>query len=200
MAEAAAEAPLLREIDDFLDWLPSQHGRFEFVDGRVVAMAGGSERHTDIQVNLTLAVGTRLRGGPCKVNGPDLLIKTDGPGRRGRFPDASISCGREDGRHITKPVVIFEVLSDETELVDRSDKRREYQAIPSLAHYVLVSQDVPRVEVYSRRDDRWIFSELEGIDEILSLDPPGVTFPLAEIYAGLEPAGQSLTPAAASPA
>jgi Uma2 family endonuclease len=63
----------------------------------------------------------------------------------------STSCGQENGRFITRPVVVFEVLSEETELLDRSDKRREYQALPPLVHYVLMSQDTPHVEVYSRR-------------------------------------------------
>jgi Uma2 family endonuclease len=186
LAQLAEQAPSIVDLDDFLAWLPAQHGRYEFVDGRIVAMAGGSERHNDIQVNILLAIGTRLRGGPCKVNGPDLLVRTDRPGRRGRFPDASITCGREDGGYITRPVVIFEVLSEETELVDRRDKRREYQSIPSLAHYVLVTQDVPRIEVYSRKDGRWLFAEIEGLEATLPLDPPGIELPLAEIYAGLD--------------
>jgi Uma2 family endonuclease len=186
MAQVAEDAPLLDDIEDFLAWLAGQEGRYEFVDGRILAMAGGSERHNDIQVNLVLTVGTRLRGGPCKVNGPDLLVRTDRPGRRGRFPDASISCGRENGRYITRPVVIFEILSEETELVDRSDKRREYLTIPGLSHYVLISQDLPRVEIYSRESGQWLFRELEGARSVLSLDPPGISFPLFELYADLD--------------
>lgn len=186
MGQVAEGAPVLRDIEGFLDWLAGEEGRYEFVDGRIVAMAGGSERHNDIQVNLLLAVGNRLRGGPCKVNGPDLLVRTDRPGRRGRFPDASISCGRENGRFITRPLVVFEVLSEETELLDRRDKRREYQALPSLAHYVLIAQDMPRVEAYSRRDGDWLFTELEGLGAALTLDPPGIAIPLAELYAGIE--------------
>jgi Uma2 family endonuclease len=186
MAEITGNAPVLDDVEDFLAWLAGQEGRYEFVDGRIVAMAGGSERHNDIQMNLAVAIGSRLRGGPCKVNGPDLLIRTDRPGRRGRFPDISISCGRENGRYITRPVVVFEVLSEETELLDRSDKRREYQSLPSLAHYVLVAQDMPRVEVYSRRGGQWLFTEIEGLDALLPLDPPGIALPLAEIYAGLD--------------
>jgi len=84
------------------------------------------------------------------------------------------------------PLVVFEVLSEETELVDRSDKRREYQAIPSLAHYVLVSQDVLRPEIYSRREGQWLFTELEGSETVVTLDPPGIEFPLGELYVGLD--------------
>jgi Uma2 family endonuclease len=102
-----------------------------------------------------------------------------------RRPDIGISCGRENGRFITRPVVVVEVLFEETELLDRTDKRREYQSLPSLAHYVLVSQDTPRVEVYSRQGGKWLFTEIEGLDATLPLDLPGIELPLAEIYAGL---------------
>ena len=186
MPEVARSTLVLDDVEDFLAWLAGQEGHYEFVDGRIVSMAGGSERHNDIQVNLMLAIGTRLRGGPCKVNGPDLLIRTDSLGRRGRFPDASISCGRENGRFITRPLVIIEVLSQETELVDRTEKRREYQSIPSLIHYVLVSQSTPRVEIYTREAGRWLFTEIDGLESIIKLDPPGLEFSLAEIYAGLD--------------
>lgn len=79
-------------------WLAGRTGRYEFLDGRIVAMASGSELHNDTQVNLLAALKRKLRGGPCKPNGPDLLVRTDAAGRRGRFPDASVTCSRESGR------------------------------------------------------------------------------------------------------
>ena len=48
------------------------------------------------------------------------------------------------------PVLILEVLSDSTETDDRGEKWAHYQRIPTLREYVLFSQSVRRVEVYSR--------------------------------------------------
>ena len=196
MADPAEESPLLADLDDFVAWLAGRTGRYEFLDGRIVAMAGGSELHNDIQVNLLAALKRKLRGGPCKPNGPDLLVRTDTAGRRGRFPDASVTCGRESGRYVTRPVAVFEILSPETELVDRTEKRREYQAIPSVAHYVLIGQDVRRVEVYSRDGAGWRFREVEADAEPLRLDPPGIELTLAELYDGLD---ELVPPATAAP-
>lgn len=195
MAEHAQEAPPLADLDDFVAWLAGRTGRYEFLDGRIVVMAGGSELHDDIQVNLLAALKRKLRGGPCKPNGPDLLVRTDAAGRRGRFPDASVTCGRESGRYITRPVVVFEILSPETELVERTEKRREYQSIPSLARYVLIGQEARRVEVYSRDGGGWRFREIDQYTEPLRLDPPGVELTLAELYEGLE----ELVPTVAAP-
>lgn len=184
MTEAiATPQPLLADVDDFLAWVEGERERYEFVSGRLTLLAGGSEVHNDIQINLLTLLRQRLRGGPCKPNGSDLLVRIDD--RTGRFPDASVTCGREGGHHITAPVAIFEILSPATELLDRTDKRRDYQRLTSLRHYVLIAQDAPRAEVYTRTERGWRFEELEGFDTAISLEALEITLSLAEIYDGL---------------
>jgi Uma2 family endonuclease len=184
MSEATATPqPVLAGVDDFLAWVEGQRERYEFVAGRLVMMVGGSEDHNDIQINLLTVLRQRLRGGSGKPNGSDLLVRIDD--RTGRFPDASVTRGREGENVIRAPVAIFEILSAATELLDRTDKRREYQRLASLRHYVLIAQDAPRVEIYSRTERGWRFEELEGPDTVLALDALEITLPLAEIYDGL---------------
>jgi Uma2 family endonuclease len=186
MTEATATPPpRLVDVDDFLAWVEAQRERYEFVGGRVRLMAAGSEVHNDIQVNLLTALRQRLRGGPCKPNGSDLLVRIDD--RTGRFPDASVTCGREGGHAITSPVAIFEILSPSTELVDRSEKRRDYQRLASLQHYVLIAQDAPRVEIYSRAGRGWRFEEIEGLAASVALEALALALPLAELYDGVSP-------------
>lgn len=186
MGSAALDIEPIDDIDAFWRWLQHQEGRFEFVDGRIVAMAGGSAGHDRIQMNIAVAVGVRLRGGPCRVTGPDLMVCTQANKRRGRFPDLTINCGPEARTFITSPVAIFEILSPDSELRDRGEKLHEYRAMPSVMHYVLVAQDVMRVEVYSRAEGAWRYVELGEPAALLTLDPPGITVALAEIYEGVE--------------
>ena len=184
MPEATATPqPVLADVLDFLAWVQGQRERYEFVGGRLVMMAGGSEDHNDIQVNLLATLKQRLRGGPCKPNGSDLLVGIDD--RTGRFPDASVTCGREGRHFVMAPVAVFEILSPTIELADRTDKRRDYQRLESLRHYVLIAQDAPRVEIYSRTGPSWRFEEIEGLDAALPLDALAITLPLTEIYDGL---------------
>ena len=70
-----------------------------------------------------------------------------------------------------------------------------HQMIPSVAHYVLIGQEVRRVEIYSRDGAGWRFREIESDAEPLRLDPPGIELTLAELYDGLDEA----VPAAAAP-
>jgi Uma2 family endonuclease len=186
----ATPQPVLADVDDFLAWVQGQRERYEFVGGRLVMMAGGSEDHNDIQVNLLTALKRRLR---CKPNGSDLLVRIDE--RTGRFPDASVTCGREGRNYITAPVAVFEILSPATELSDRTEKRRDYQRLASLRHYVMIAQDAPRIEAYTRAGRGWRFEELEGLEAVLALEAFGLELPLAEIYDGpsfLAPASTTL--------
>ena len=198
MSEATATPqPVLAGVDDFLAWVEGQRERYEFVAGRLVMMAGDSEDHNDIQINLLTALRQRLRGGPCKPNGSDLLVRIDD--RTGRFPDASVTCGREGRNYITAPVAVFEILSPATELLDRTGKRRDYQRLASLRHYVMIAQDAPRIEAYTRTGDGWRFEELEGFEAALALEAFGIELPLAEIYDGLSfQAPAPTTPAAST--
>jgi Uma2 family endonuclease len=190
MSEATATPqPLLADVEDFLAWLEGQSERYEFVGGRLTMMAGGSETHNDIQVNLLTALRQRLRGSACKPNGSDLLVRIDD--RIGRFPHASVTCGREGGHSITAPVAVFEILSPASELPDRTDKRRDYQQLTSLRHYVLIAQDAPRVEIYTRTSRGWRFEEMEGLGTAIALDALKIVLPLAEIYDGLSYAARS---------
>jgi Uma2 family endonuclease len=200
MSEATATPqPVLADVDDFLAWVQGQRERYEFVGGHLVMIAGGSEDHNDIQVNLLAVLKRRLRGGACKPNGSNFLVRVDE--RTGRFPDASVTCGREGRSYVTAPVAIFEILSPATELLDRTGKRRDYQRRASLRHYVLIAQEAPRIEAYTRGRRGWRFEEIEGLDAVLALEAFGIELSLAEIYDGLSlpaPLGAPTTPAAST--
>ena len=69
----------------------------------------------------------------------------------------------EDPNALTNPTLLVEVLSDSTELFDRSKKFKDYQRLPSLQHYLLVNQDEARIEHYRRNDDHtWTLSNAEA--------------------------------------
>lgn len=157
----------------------------EYIDGVVVAMSGGSIRHTRIKTDLARAVGSQLAGTPCEVFDSDLRVRVD-TGRY-TYPDLTVVCGEsrlaDDGfDNLTNPTVVFEVLSPSTEAHDRGEKWSRYRRMPSLRQYVLVSQALPLVELYTREGDAWTFTEAAGLDATIRLDAIDVTLALAEVY------------------
>ncbi len=95
------------------------------------------------------------------------------------YPDVVVVCGeakfREDVKPDTlvNPLLIFEILSPSTELINRNRKFDQYLQMDSLGSYFLVSQDKPRVEAFQRHDEGWLYQDWTGMDtkvEIASLE------------------------------
>src|SRR4051794_14246562 len=108
-------------VEEYFALDEASETRLEYVEGRIIDMAGGSERHSHIVHNVNGALWTRLRGKPCQGRAGDLRVRF---GRRSDYgyPDALIVCGPPlmdpTGRGDTtllNPRVLIEVLSDSTE-------------------------------------------------------------------------------------
>ena len=171
-------------LAEFLEWEERQELRYEFDGVEPSAMAGGTATHSDIQRNLTIAVGSRLRGKPCKFHGSDLKILVGE--NSSRYPDGMVVCSpvAPNATTVPDPVVIFEVLSPSTAAKDRIVKAREYQATPSVERYVMLEQTRIGATVHVRAQDGWSVLVLKD-DDILAMPEIGLAIPLTEFYEGL---------------
>lgn len=163
--------------------------RHEYIDGVVVAMGGGSRDHSRIKVNLTALIHRQVAGRGCEAFDSDLRVRVDA--NRYTYPDLVVVCGESrfadrESDTLLNPTAIFEVLSPSTEAHDRGEKWARYRQMPSLQHYVLVGQDRPLVEVFTRAGDVWLFGDAEGLDASVALEAIGVALPLADVYARVE--------------
>ena len=73
-------------------------------------------------------------------------------------------------------------LESATESDDRGNKWEHYRKLDTLQEYYLVSQSKPHIEKYTRHGDIWHFSEVNGMDSVLSLEAMSLTITLREIY------------------
>ena len=157
--------------------------RSEFLDGEIVAMSGGSMRHSSLQINLAGEVHARASW--YLVPGLQLRSPCSRVSRMYTYPDLTIVCGKPlaaDGREdiLLNPTVIFEVLSPSTEHYDRGVKFRRYRAIESLPDYILVAQDQIRIEQFTRGDaNTWTLRDYQTAGETLLIESIGVSLPLA---------------------
>ena len=163
----------------------------EFFNGEMFAMAGASRPHNTALMNLGGEIYSRLKGGPCRPFMQDQRVVVDRTGLY-TYPDLLIVCGRvetaaDDEDTITNPRVVVEVLSPSTERYDRGAKFRQYQQLPSVQEYVLVSQSEPLCERFVRQDDgSWSLVSFVGLEAVLALTSVPVQVPLSDIYAGVE--------------
>jgi len=163
----------------------------EYLNGQIYAMSGASRSHNRITVNLTATLHSQLRSKPCEPFSGDMRVKVSPTGLY-TYPDVVVACGepRFEDPHIDtllNPMAIIEVLSDSTEAYDRGDKFAHYRALDSLTDYLLVAQDKPRIEHYSRQPDgQWLYSVADGPDARMEIAAIGCALHLAEIYDRVE--------------
>jgi Uma2 family endonuclease len=143
----------------------------EYVDGTIVPVPGATREHNLIETNIIGELRQQLKGRDCEVYGGHMKVRVP---VSYRYPDATVVCGTplfEDLETdvLLNPTVIFEILSKSTEMYDRGDKFTEYRQRESLQAYVLVSQLMPRIEIYKRQGSDWLFSEISGLDKVLRL-------------------------------
>lgn len=203
MALAPTRQPYRFTVEEYLAFERASNERHEYLDGVIYAMdestspqamAGESEDHGIICMNLSGLLFAQLRGTPCRAFSKDTKVRCGryrSYTREGlyAYPDLLVVCGPSQYHDqaqdvLLNPTVIVEVLSPSTEIFDRGDKLHRYRRwLPTLTDYVLVAQDRPLVDHYHRQEDgTWVLHTLEGLDAHLHLDSIACTVPLAEVY------------------
>ena len=180
--------------EEYLAFDRASDSAHEYVDGEIRAMTVGTRVHGLIGSHVSAALVNQLRGRPCEVYSQAIRVQVPVT-RNYLVPDVVVACGGtqlEDGEFDTmlNPAVIMEILSPSTASYDRTQKWEMYRGIPTLRDYLLVSQNEPRVERYTRFGDEglWLFGETAGLEASISLESIGCVLHLAEIYERVFPA------------
>ncbi|NEX22430.1 Uma2 family endonuclease [Thiorhodococcus mannitoliphagus] len=180
---------------DYLAWERRQETRHEYIRGEIFEMTGASREHNLICGNLFAMFHGQLRGRPCEVYVNDMRVKVTETGIY-VYPDIVALCEPprfEDNKVDTllNPGLIVEVLSQSTESDDRGAKFAHYRNLPSLAHYLLVSQTECRVEHFTRQSgNRWLLTEYQAPDDSIPLTDMDCSLRLADIYERLSLSAQ----------
>lgn len=169
---------------EYLDWEPLQDIRYEYINGEVYAMTGGTLPHSEIAGNLIALLKTHLRGKGCRVLGSDakIGITDDGPFLYG---DVSVTCDFRDRtalKYARYPSLIAEVLSPSTEAYDRGSKFALYRRLESCKEYVLISSEAISVDIFHLNEKgKWELTPYTQGDEI-HLTSIDFRFPIERLY------------------
>ncbi|NEN88645.1 MAG: Uma2 family endonuclease [Okeania sp. SIO3H1] len=169
---------------EYFDWEEKQPIKYEYMNGRVFAMTGGTIPHNEIALNLATALKIHLRGKGCKVLMADSKL---GVSEKGSFyyPDVMVTCDERDRRAIKviyHPCLVVEVLSPGTEAFDRGKKFKNYRRISTLKEYVLIDAREMAVECFRPNENGvWeLYNYGEG-DEV-TLTSVDFSFPIEMLY------------------
>ncbi len=177
--------------EEYLEIQTAAESKSEYRDGLIIPIAGGTPNHNRIAGNFYAALNFALKGqaydvfiGDMRLWIPQVRLYT--------YPDVMVVSGQlqfAEGRRdtITNPLIIAEVLSESTANYDRGEKFRLYRTIPTLLEYVLLSQAEMHVEQFAKTaDNKWLLSEYDGKNTILTLNSIQVQVSLTDIYDKVE--------------
>jgi len=180
-------------IEEYIAIERENDTRYEYHNGEIFVMAGGTVSHTDISGNVFHETTTKLRAKNSSYRpfNNDLKIQIQGE-RRFVYPDMSVICGEPETSEyykdaLTNPIVIAEVLSDSTANYDRGEKFFLYRKIETLQEYILIEQDAPVIEVYTHnKGNLWRINRVSGVENSLTLQSFEIEIPLKDIYRSVD--------------
>lgn len=184
MAVAARRDTRMR-VAEYRDWAAARPDdeRWELIGGVPVMMSPAKGRHQRIVTNLIKHLDDLAERRGCGAY-PGLAILSEAMDDYAPIPDVVVQCGEppEDG-YTSDPLLVVEVLSPSTLVIDRGRKTEFYQTVPSLAVLLLVHQNEARVEVWRRAPD-WSV-QVAGPGDIVDLPELDGALSVSEIYARL---------------
>ncbi|TAE61086.1 MAG: Uma2 family endonuclease [Nostocales cyanobacterium] len=184
---AISQQPEKMTIEEYFVWELNQDIRYEYINGEVFAMTGGTIPHNDIALNLYRPLYSHLHPQGCRVNVSDVKVQVS-PQSPYFYPDLIVSCHPEDikaRKFIQYPKLIVEVLSPSTSNRDREEKFRYYLTIPSLQEYILIDSEKIYVERYCRGEGRmWLYYPYT-IGDMITFSSIEFEFPIDILYEGV---------------
>jgi len=166
--------------------------RFEYWDGDIVCMSGGSQRHYEISANVHFRLREKLGKGKYRAYTADMPIKTPTLPPY-RYPDATVVCGERKFEEmygvdaLINPVLIVEVASPSTATRDEIEKFRAYQALPTFYEYLLISQDCVQVSHYRKQHDNiWVRHDMSDLTAVIAFESIDCSLSLRELYEGVD--------------
>ncbi|MGB3241098.1 MAG: Uma2 family endonuclease, partial [Geitlerinemataceae cyanobacterium] len=167
--------------------------KHEYINGQIYDMAGASDAHVTLMLNLALILKNHLQGTGCRVYASDMKARIDLLNIF-YYPDILVTCDARDREFEyfkRYPCLIIEVLSNSTEAFDslsetlreRGDKFMDYREIDTLQEYVLVNQKRQQIECFRRNcEGQWVLYVYRGNREfeLTSIDFTGS---ISQLYA-----------------
>ena len=161
--------------------------RFEYIDGEIFDMTGGTDKHSAIKMNVGGTLFSQLPGSGCTLRNSDMRVKISDT--QYVYPDLSAVCGEpqleDNDTTLLNPIMVVEVTSPTSLFYDRSQKREFYDAVPSIQVYLVIDQHRAFIDLHTRTGPRWLWEKISVLDDVIPIEILGCRLPLSEVYAGI---------------
>ena len=174
-------------VEEYLACERNGDVRHEYVNGYTYALAGASQRHSRISLNIAVHLWGLAQGKPCRVHQSDMKLRIKAEGSLFYYPDVMVVCDKPepDPFFETEPCVLVEVLSPSTKSTDLREKLTAYKGLPSVQTYLIVEAERLVVRrFWKETNGHWQQEDLTGDGDIALPCLDGV-LTLPQIYRGV---------------
>jgi Uma2 family endonuclease len=180
--------------EDYLNGEETAEVKHEYLNGEVWAMAGVTDNHVTIALNLAALLKQQLKNAPCRTYIADMKVRVE-QANAFFYPDVLVTCHPEDRAnplYKEHPVFIAEVLSPSTEAFDPGNKFNAYRQLQSLQTYWLIDDQNQRIDSFTRTtNDDWLLHSYTQADEVVEIKNINVKCLLHELYEDVLPANEA---------
>ncbi len=173
--------------EEYLELEEAADYKSEYIDGKIIPMAGGTIDHNRISLNLSAALNFAFRQQDYDVFMGDVRLWM--PQKRTyTYPDVMILSGEPEFFNtrqdiILNPQIIVEVLSKSTRGYDREGKFETYRTIPTFQEYILIDQNRIHIDQFSKTSKKqWVLREYDEEDKAIALASIPFEISLKDLY------------------
>lgn len=176
-------------VEEYLGIEENSDIRYEFIDGEIYAMSGGTDKHVDIISNISGALWQALRDKDCRHRVSEMRVKIDE--KTYFYPDVTVTCGEskfEDDNHtmLLNPTIVIEVTSKSSQTFDKGLKAELYRSLDSVQAYLVIDQHRVFAQLSVRQGNGWFLREFNQITQAVPLNVINVDLPLSDVYLDVE--------------
>ena len=172
--------------DEFVAWYEQQPDgrRYERINGIIVAKTPQTVGHIRCKMAACMAFDRAIKDAGltgCEALLGGMLVPTDD---NDLIPDGLVRRGPRlpnDAIFVPDPVVVVEVVSPDTETLDRTTKRHAYFQLPSVRQYLMIWPNESRIVRHSRLSTGNFATDVFTTGPI-RIDPPGISVTVEEFY------------------
>jgi Uma2 family endonuclease len=175
-------------VAEYLDFDEASEIRNEFIDGEIIAMAGGTGNHGALIAYTIVALANALGDRDCVVRASTMRVRIDAA--KYVYPDVSVVCGQsiyEDKNEtvLLNPTFVVEVTSPSSLAHDHVDKVAWYGSVSSIQGYLVLDQQRVFAESYTRAEDGWRLRQYFDRAAGIALEALGCSLSLESVYRGI---------------
>ena len=179
MNDKVFNQPVRKQAEEFF-------AKSSSVGSKTLAGQGSNRWHNLIASNLTIAIGSRVKGNKCEVyvNGMRVQLKSN----LVCYPNLTIVNGEpafadSNSEILKNPTVVVEIISGGANPLEKMQKLEAYLAMESVKECVMVKADEMRVEHYARQNQKqWLYKIYNEREDMIALDAVNCKVSMAEIY------------------